>query len=254
MKVFESDGFKTVIGLIAGIAVFIIAFVTSAEIAFYSDYGFYEKEFEKYNVNNEASIINMETEELVRVTKESMLYLRGDRENLDIQAEIDGTMKEYYNEIDKSHMADVQELFLEGLEKRNLSVAIMVVSVLLLLLTNGGRQTVLAICNGIRNFFFFMAGIIAVVAAFAVFHFTEAFYMMHYLLFDNDNWLLDANISRLINMFPEEFFVDMGLRWLMIFIFIIFFILVLCFLAKRGMIKKNAKKAIKLSGGTYEQG
>ena len=254
MKVFQSKGFLAVIGIIVGIAVFIIAFVSAAEIAFYSDYGFYEKEFQKYNVNHKESIINMKMDELMMVLKESMLYLRGDRENLDIQAEIDGEMKEYYNDIDKSHMKDVQYLFLEGLEKRMLSIGIVVVAMVLLVLTNGAKRAVMTVCAGIQWFFLFMLGVVAMIAAFAVIDFNKAFTIMHLLLFDNDNWLLDPSISRLINMFPEEFFMDMGIRWGTIFIFVIFFIFVLCFLAKRGMIKVDAKNAIKLSGGTYEQG
>ena len=70
------------------------------------------------------------------------------------------------------------------------------------------------------------------------------------MLFNNNNWLLDESTSRLINMLPEGFFIDMGIRIAIIFIFINFFILSLAFWIKRGMIKRNRKN---ISGGTYEQ-
>jgi uncharacterized membrane protein len=62
---------------------------------------------------------------------------------------------------------------------------------------------------------------------------------MHEVLFNNDNWLLDPNVSRLINMLPEGFFVDMGIRIGVIFVIINIFIFFFCFFTKRGMIKSK---------------
>ena len=64
MRFFHCNFFKnlagvitgTIIGIIAGLSLIFIMFVTAFEIACYSDYGFYEKEYRKYNVNNEHSI------------------------------------------------------------------------------------------------------------------------------------------------------------------------------------------------------
>jgi uncharacterized membrane protein len=97
----------------------------------------------------------------------------------------------------------------------------------------------------------------AIIVCAAIYNFTAVFYMMHYLLFDNMNWILDPSISRLINMLPEGFFVDIAVRIAVIFLFLNFFIFILSFLIKRGMIGTSIDKGESnknISGGTYEQG
>ena len=72
------------------ISVFLILIITSVEVAVYANYGYFEKEYKKYDVNNPKGIVNMEMDELISVTKDMMQYLRGNRVNLDIIATIDG--------------------------------------------------------------------------------------------------------------------------------------------------------------------
>lgn len=73
---------RRITGIITGSALVLILAVSSVEIAAYSDFGFYEREYTKYNVNSPEGIVNMEMDELVRVTKEMMAYLRGDRKSV----------------------------------------------------------------------------------------------------------------------------------------------------------------------------
>jgi len=237
MSFFHSALFKNLAGVTAGLALIFIIFVTAFEIACYSDYGFYEKEYKKYNVNNEHSIVNMEMNELMRVTKEMMSYLRGDRENLVIYAQIDGTKKEMFNETDKSHMADVRELFVGALALRRICVCIFIFCILLFILTNGIRHACLSLCRTIQYCIgvFWLLVLLIIIAA--CINFNAVFTAMHLLLFDNDNWLLDPAVSRLINILPEGFFMDMGIRIAVVFAVINIIIFFLCFLGKRGMIR-----------------
>lgn len=250
MNFFKSTFFRNLMGIVAGLALVFIMFVTAFEIACYSDYGFYEKEYIKYDVNNKNSIVNMEMDELMRVTREMMSYLRGDRENLVIYATIDGVEKEMFHEIDKSHMADVRELFVRGLAQRRICVCILILSVLVLILTNGIKNGILGVCSCIQYCIGVLWAVLAAVIAMACVNFTAVFQAMHVILFDNDNWLLDPNISRLINILPEGFFVDMGIRIAIIFIFLNVIILSLCFWAKRGIIGKKSKKRESRFSGT----
>ncbi len=248
MRFFHCNFFKnlagvitgTVIGIIAGLSLIFIMFVTAFEIACYSDYGFYEKEYRKYNVNNEHSIVNMEMDELMRVTKEMMSYLRGDRENLVIYAQIDGTEKEMFNEIDKSHMADVQELFIGALALRKICICIFIFCILMLILTNGVRHAFISLCGKIQRCIGVLWLLLFCIVIAACVNFNAVFTAMHLLLFDNDNWLLDPDISRLINILPEGFFMDMGVRIAVLFVIINIIIFFLCFLGKRGMIKSSS--------------
>lgn len=229
----------TIIGMIAGLSLIFILFVTAFEVACYSDYEFYEKEYKKYNVNNEHSIVNMEMDELMRVTKEMMSYLHGDRENLVIYAQIDNMEKEMFNEIDKSHMADVRELFTGALNLRRVCICIFAFCTLFLIVANGVRQALISLCSKVQ----FCIGTLWMLMFFIVIaacvNFNAVFTAMHLLLFDNDNWLLDPDISRLINILPEGFFIDMGVRIAVLFVIINIIIFFLCFLGKRGMIKSG---------------
>ena len=48
----------TIIGMMAGLALIFILFVTAFEIACYSDYGFYEKEYKQLNLKGESLEVN----------------------------------------------------------------------------------------------------------------------------------------------------------------------------------------------------
>lgn len=239
-------------GIITGIALVLILAVSSVEIAAYSDFGFYEKEYTKYNVNNPHGIVNMEMDELVRVTREMMAYLRGDRDDMVIYAVIDGTEKEMFNDIEKYHMADVRELFIKGLNIRRISIAIAVLCISLMTLLYGFKRSIKSVFKNIKRVIFTVWAGILVVAAAALIDFTAVFYIFHYIFFDNTAWQLDGNISRLINMLPEGFFVDIAIRIGVIYIMLNLIILALAFWVKRGKLfslSQNNK-----FGGTYEQG
>ena len=52
-----------------------------------------------------------------------MAYLRGRRDDLNIDTVVDGTPREFFNAREKAHMADVRNLFLGGLAAPPLPVS-----------------------------------------------------------------------------------------------------------------------------------
>ncbi len=68
--------------------------------------GYFEKEYEKYQVLDHLPAMTME--DLLEVTDEMMDYLRGDREDLHITTTLDGQEREFFNEREIAHMEDVQ--------------------------------------------------------------------------------------------------------------------------------------------------
>ena len=105
--------FHYILGIVASIALILTLLITSFEIAAYSDYGWYEKEYLKYEVLYD---LEMEIEDAMYVTEEMMAYLRGNRENLVVNTIVDGKERELYNDREKAHMVDEQNLFLGGLD------------------------------------------------------------------------------------------------------------------------------------------
>lgn len=231
---------------IFAISLLLVLIISAVEVAVYADYGYFRKEFTKYDVNKPSGIVNMEMDELMSVTKEMMEYLRGDRDNLDIVAEIDGKQKEFFGEREKSHMADVRDIFVGALKVRWCAVgmAILSLSNLFLLLRWKDIKVVL-----FRAYLAAIGGLAAALGALGIWayvDFTEAFYKFHALFFSDYEWLLDTRTSRLINILPEGFFVDTAIRIVVIFIvFILIMGGVLLLLKKVNLTKQNL-------GGTYE--
>ena len=110
------------LGIVFSLALILVLLISSFQFAAYGDFGFYEKEYKKYDV---VSDLDMELKDVMYVTYEMMDYLIGDRENLDVYIVVEGKEQDFFNEQDKLHMADVKNLFLGGLMVRRVSAAVM---------------------------------------------------------------------------------------------------------------------------------
>ena len=56
---------------------------------------------------------------------------------------------------------------------------------------------------------FIILGLVIAISIYALIDFNSFWLNFHYVFFDNDLFLLDPNVSIMINMFPETFFFDM---------------------------------------------
>ena len=242
---------KVIERIIAGILMVSMLFVlliSAVEIAVYTDYGYFEQEYEKYDVNNEKGIVNMEMDELVSVTKQMMSYLRGNREDLVIYAVIDGETKEFFNDREKSHMADVRDVFVAALDVRMFAVFMSVISFVNLYILLNWKD----IKKLLVRAYFCTIGVLAVIVSvfliWACIDFTGLFYKFHALFFSNYEWILDPKVSRFINIVPEGFFVDTAIRIVVIFILLIVIMGALLLFAN---LRNKKSRKIQL-GGTYE--
>ena len=214
--------FHYILGIVASIALILIMLITSVEIAAYSDYGWYEKEYLKYEVLDD---LEMEIEDVMYVTEEMMAYLRGNRENLVVDTVVAGEEREFFNDREKAHMIDVQNLFLGGINLRRIAMAIFVAALVILVFAKADWKRILPKSFLVSVFGFVAAlGILGVLIAT---DFNKYFIIFHEIFFDNDLWILDPRTCLLIRMLPEGFFFDMAIRISVIFIIflvILFFI------------------------------
>lgn len=228
------------------ISILVVLVISAVEIAVYADSGYFRKEFTKYNVNNPKGIVNMDMDELVWVSSEMMDYLRGDRDNLDIVATIDGQQKEFFDVREKSHMADVRDLFVGALKVRWCAAAMAVISIISLFLLLYWKDIKVLL---FRAYLATVGGLLLLIGALGIWafvDFTGLFYKFHALFFSDYEWILDTETSRLINILPEGFFVDTAIRIVVIFILFILIMGALLLLAKK--VKQTKQKL----GGTYE--
>lgn len=195
------------LGILCGIALMIILFITSIEAVTYWTPDYYEKEYVKYNV---LADVHMEMDDLLDVTDEMMAYLRGNREDLHVPTIVDGQPREFFNDREIAHMEDVRGLFLGGIALRRIAIGLLAVCVILLLVLKADIIRVLPkmICVGSALFF----AVLAVLAGIISTDFNKYFILFHHIFFNNDLWMLNPDTDLLINIVPEGFFMDTAMR------------------------------------------
>ena len=213
------------LGMTAILSVIVILLISSFEIGIYSYFGWYEKEYEKYNVTED---LEMKMDDVMDVTEEMMAYLRGDREDLVVWTTVNGEKQEFFNDREKAHMVDVQNLFLGGLTLRFSAIIVLVISLSGLIFTKGNWKRILpkSFLTGLGAFLVISGGLGVLFAS--VFY--KYFFLFHEIFFDNDLWLLDPATDLMIRMLPEGFFFDMVIRIGSIFIGMLAILLILSML------------------------
>lgn len=183
--------------------------ISAFQIAIYGDvrYRFYEKEYEKYKVQEE---LLMEMDQIMAVTSHMMSYLVGKEESLSIVTDVDGMEQDFFNDQDRLHMSDVQKLFIGGLKFRNtaLIICFSILIVLVLLKTDLWRVLPRAFLIGCIIF----ATLVGIVGGLFAMDFNKYFTIFHEIFFTNDLWMFDYETDYMIRMLPEAFFADMVFR------------------------------------------
>lgn len=215
-------GLQRILSAFAGIAMLIILLISSFEIGAYSDFGWYGKEYAKYNVLDD---LEMEMSDAMQVTKEMMSYLRGNRADLVVETKVDGEEREFFNDREKAHMVDVRNLFIGGLWLRRGAILILAISFLVLIKTKADWKQLLP-----KSFLITIGSFVGITLAAGVLFMTDFhryFMIFHEIFFTNDLWLLDPDTDLLIRMLPEGFFLDMVKRIGLIFLILMVIVLVI---------------------------
>lgn len=189
------------LGILAGLGLTFALLLFAVEFVAYDIDGYYETEYAKYGVLED---VQMEMEDLLYVTDEMMEYLRGNREDLVVDTIVAGEAREFFNEKEKRHMVDVQELFLAGMSFRWMCIVFAAVA--------GFAFYQKKVCDKFLGGIQWGVGLfLASVASLSLLmmqNFTKYFIQFHLIFFDNDDWILDPRTDLLINIVPEGFFRD----------------------------------------------
>ena len=217
-------------GLFAAFCLMLVVLITSVEATVYWRDGYFEKEYRKYQVLEQ---VPMEMDDLLYVTDEMMEYLKGEREDLTITATIDGEEQEFFNEKEKRHMVDVQDLFLGAVRLRRCAAGSAALAAAFLF-WKGQGQTLFRMLQW--SFGLLIGGIVGL-ALLAATDFTKYFTYFHLLFFNNDDWILDPDTDLLINIVPEGFFRDTAVS-----IAVLFFAVSFLLWLGAGLLRKKRMK------------
>lgn len=214
------------LGILCAFCLMIVFLITSVEAVAYWTPGYYEKEYEKYQVLSDLPPMTME--DLLDVTDQMMAFLRGKRDHLHVFTTIDGEEREFFNSREIAHMEDVRSLFIGGLVLRRICLAVSAACLLILFLWKkkeamGTLPKSLCLGTGI----FFAAGVLT--AGVISTNFSKYFVVFHQIFFNNDLWILDPATDLLINIVPEPFFMDTALRIGLTFAALVLIFFCICF-------------------------
>ena len=190
-----------------GISLIIALLFTSFQIAIYADLDVYEREYRKYDVLSE---LDMTMDDAMYVTEEMLSYLIGERDELSVVTDVDGSRQDFFNEQDRFHMAEVRGLFMGGLDIRLAACFAMALCLALLAVTKADIRRLLP-----RAYLLALAvtaAIAAVIGIAAVIDFNAVFVAFHNVFFDNDLWIFDPAEDYMIRLLPEGLFADMTAR------------------------------------------
>ena len=223
--------YRNILGMIFSVMLIFIIFVTSFEVVCYGSPDFFRNEFIKYDVTGSLEAWMGETmslDDMCHVLDQTMVYLRGDRENLIIETTINGQPAFFYNEDEASHMADVRVLFVKCLFLRSIFIltALAITGYLIVVAKPGGALYYLStsfikVCGAIL-------AVVLLIGALAATDFTKYFTIFHEIFFSQGNWMFDPRESRMINMLPEGFFSDCALKIVLTFIASVLVVMAIC--------------------------
>ena len=194
-------------GIILALCVLMAVFLSCIESVIYGGMDLYETEYEKYRI---CELMDMEMEDLLDVMEHTILYMRGDEEELQVTTTVAGERVDFYNEREISHMIDVKNLVVGAFFLRAALVAAALLCLLIILAARPPRLARTLAVSFLAGSIIFLA-FIAFIAVFAAVDFTAFWTRFHGVLFTNDLWLLNPATDRMINICPEGLFHDMVL-------------------------------------------
>ena len=171
------------------------------------DRSYYQNEFIKYNI---PQTVGIDIKELMKSTEKLLLYMENKRGDLDFEAEINGQQVEFFSTGDKIHMIDVKNLFIRGRILRNIAL-IFIVGFTGFLIFRRRNDVRLFAKLGFAVFFTGSIPVLILIALINI-DFNKYFTVFHEIFFNNNYWLMNPSVDRLVNIFPQEFFSDIALK------------------------------------------
>ncbi len=190
---------------LAMVCVIVACLFLSFRIVVYGDpeYRFQKGEYEKYDV---APYVNMEMDDIMDVTKYMMEYLDGRQDELSIVTEVDGETKDFFNDDDRLHMADVRVMFI-GVTYAMIGlfiVAAVIIAVMLIRKEDLRHE----LPRAFRHAGLILLGLLVILGIACVIDFNDVFRIFHLLFFNGDTWLFDPKVDYMIRILPEGLFYD----------------------------------------------
>uniref|UniRef100_UPI0040564481 TIGR01906 family membrane protein n=1 Tax=Agathobacter sp. TaxID=2021311 RepID=UPI0040564481 len=155
-----------------------------------------------------AEYLQMSEEDLEAVTTSMVSFVMGEQETLQVQVEMAGVERGFFNEKEIVHIGDVRDLI--SSLRMFITVCGIVFLVGTLYLWKNRQLPYLA--KGYFIGLLFVAVLAMVVGILAVTDITMVINGFHYLFFDNDLWIMNPATDKVIYLFTEDMYLDAIIR------------------------------------------
>lgn len=190
---------------------------------------------------NTAEYMGMNEEDLQKMMDVLLDYLKGERSDISVQVEVNGTQRPAYDERETEHMVDVLALLRNALAVRNV-LFIVAVGLFGCALYSASKRHIKwsELCK------YMLIGVavgvlaIAAVALAAATNFDTFWTAFHHQFFSNDLWMLDPSISLMINMLPSELFFALVMRIAIVYFALMGLAILVCAVGIRVLKKREA--------------
>jgi integral membrane protein (TIGR01906 family) len=196
--------FEKLNAVILGGVIWIVLVITALQvIGFHPD--FYR---EQYLHRNTAEEIGVSFKDLMTVTEVLLDYTAGQREDLDVVVDVNGTLQPFFNQREIDHMVDVRVLYHNVLLIRDVLGLFLIINLVTTLLLEKRIDTH-RLLMGLMGVTVVLGVLLLAIGLYAIIDFDAFWTQFHHVFFTNDLWLLDPRTDNLINLVPTGFFIDL---------------------------------------------
>lgn len=221
---------KAAVFIIVLISLFMVGMYSSIELIAYND-SFYKQQYIKNHVSEYTEISN---EQLMDITDQMQLFLKGQRSDFNIYAIVNGNYQAVFTLQEQEHMLDVQKLFVFFRAVRNICLGVLIL--IFAIMYKNKKEMLFKLLKNASVTILILSALLGIGV---VFFFEPLFIGFHKLFFTNELWLFDPATSILINMVPEEFFIACAVRIVLYNLIYYIFIITLAISGKKYFSKKG---------------
>jgi len=164
----------------------------------------YEYSFDHYDAETRTGVSRSELDFAAR---DLIRYFNDDRPTIQTVVTEDGERVPLYKERETSHLRDVKDLFHTVFRAQEISLAFALIYVVGFFILAGGA-TLRLLARAVLGASILTLGLLGMAGVGALVGFEDLWTRFHLLAFTNDLWKLDPDTDHLIQMFPEDFWLD----------------------------------------------
>ncbi|HEX3243801.1 MAG TPA: TIGR01906 family membrane protein [Chloroflexota bacterium] len=172
------------------------------------DLATYTTGFARYRASERTGITPAELE---RIGREFIEFFKGNRTEMQVEAQTPSGTRQLFNTREVQHMDDVRKLMMMFFRVQPLAGVILIgtIALAVLLFRREAISVVQAMIYAGVAFTLFLA---LIVGGLSMLDFESLFIQFHMLSFSNDLWQLDPRTDYLLILYPEPFWLDTTLR------------------------------------------